>query len=58
MAEILEFVNARPAVLIPVVLLAAVVVFAVLKRLLKLAAILVIAGVLFVVLADYLGIAV
>ena len=58
MNEILEFLAARPVVLIPVLLLAAVIVFAVLKRLLKLAAIVAIAGVLYVVLVEYLGIAV
>jgi xanthine/uracil/vitamin C permease (AzgA family) len=58
MNEILEFLAARPVILVPVLLLAAMFVFAVLKRLLKVAAIVAIAGVLYVVLAEYLGLGV
>lgn len=52
---ILEYLLANPLILVPVLLLAAVLVFALLKRLLKLAAVLVIAGVLYVLLVEYVG---
>ena len=52
---LIEYALANPALLIPVLLLAAVVVFAILKKLLKLAAILVIAGVLYALLVEYFG---
>jgi hypothetical protein len=55
MDGILEFLLASPLILVPVLLLAAMVVFAILKKLLKLAAILAIAGALYVLLVEYMG---
>lgn len=55
MSGVLEFLLANPVFLVPLLLVAAVLVFAVLKKLLKLAAILAIAGVLYMLLMDYVG---
>lgn len=55
MDGILEFLLANPIFLVPLLLLAAAVLFALLKRLLKLAAIVAIAGVLYVLLVEYVG---
>lgn len=55
MIGVLEFLLENPLYLAPVLLLGAVLVFAVLKRLLKLAAIVAIAAVLYVLLAEYVG---
>ena len=55
MNGIVEFLLATPVLLIPLLLLVAVFVFAILKKLLKIAAILVIAGVLYGLLVKYLG---
>ena len=55
MAGILEFLLANPLFLVPVLLIVAVMVYAVLKRLLKIAAIVVIAGVLYLLLLEYFG---
>jgi|TARA_B100000809_G_scaffold182560_1_gene180332 hypothetical protein len=55
MAGIVEFLMANPIFLIPVLLLAAVMVYALLKKLLKMAAIVVIAGALYVLLVEYFG---
>ena len=52
---IVEYLLATPILLIPILLMAAMVVFALLKRLLKIAAIIVIAGALYVALVEYFG---
>ncbi len=55
MAGILEFLLANPIFLIPVLLLAAMMVYGLLKKLLKMVAIVVIAGALYVLLVEYFG---
>ena len=55
MAGIFEFLLANPLFLIPMLLLAAMLLYALLKKLLKLAAIVAIAGALYVVLVEYFG---
>ena len=55
MAGIVEYLLANPLFLIPVLLLAAVMLYALLKKLLKMAAIVAIAGALYVVLVEYFG---
>ena len=55
MNGILEYVLANPIFLAPILLVAAMMVYALLKKLLKIAAILVIAGALYVVLIRYVG---
>lgn len=53
--ELLEFLLANPIFLVPILLVVAMMVFALLKRLLKLAAVVAIAGVLYVLLVEYFG---
>ena len=55
MAGIVEFLLANPLFLIPLLLLAAMMLYAVLKKLLKMAAIVAIAGALYVMLVEYYG---
>lgn len=55
MAGIVEFLLANPLFLIPLLLLVAMMLYALLKKLLKMAAIVVIAGALYVVLVEYFG---
>ena len=55
MAGIVEFLLANPLFLIPLLLLVAVMLYALLKKLLKMAAIVVIAGALYVLLVEYFG---
>lgn len=55
MNDIVEYLLANPIFLAPLLLIAAMLVFAVLKRLLKMATIVVIAGVLYVLLVEYFG---
>ena len=55
MTEIVEYLLANPIFLAPLLLIAAVLVFALLKRLLKMAAIVMIAGVLYALLVEYFG---
>ena len=50
-----EFLVENPIVLVPLLLIIAVFLFAVIKKLLKLLAIATIAGVLYILLVDYLG---
>jgi hypothetical protein len=52
---IVDFLLATPLLLVPILLIVAMLVFAILKKLLKIAAILVIAGALYVLLVQYLG---
>lgn len=53
--DLVDFLLASPLLLVPILLVAAMMVFAILKRLLKLAAIVAIAGVLYVLLVEYFG---
>lgn len=53
MDEFLTYLLANPILLAPVLLIGAMMVFALLRKLLKLAAILVIAGALYVLLVEY-----
>ncbi len=55
MTGVVEYLLANPVFLAPILLIVAVLAFAVMKRLLKLAAILAIAGVLYVLLLQYVG---
>ncbi len=55
MEEIVEYLLATPVVLVPVLLIMAMIVMAVLKKLLKVALVLVVAGVLYVLLVEYFG---
>ncbi len=55
MTGIVEYLLANPIFLIPVLLMAAMLVYALLKKLIKMAAIVAIAGVLYVVLVEYFG---
>jgi hypothetical protein len=53
---IVEYALANPVLLIPILVLVAVAVFAILKKLLKLAAIILIAGVMYALLVEYFGV--
>jgi hypothetical protein len=55
MTDIVEYLLANPIFLAPLLLIAAMLVFALLKRLLKMATIVVIAGALYVLLVEYFG---
>ena len=55
MTDIIEYLLANPIFLAPILLLAAVMVFALLKKLLKMAAIVAIAGALYLLLVEYFG---
>jgi hypothetical protein len=55
MGDIIEYLLANPIFLAPILLLVAMLVFAVLKRLLKMAAIVAIAGALYLLLVRYYG---
>ena len=55
MDGIVEYLLANPLFLIPILLLAAMMIYAVLKKLLKMAAIVAIAGALYVVLVQTFG---
>ena len=55
MDGIVEYLLANPLFLIPILLLAAMMIYAVLKKLLKMAAIVAIAGALYVVLVQAFG---
>lgn len=55
MNEIVEYLLANPVFLAPLLLMAAMLLFAALKKLLKMAAIVAIAGVLYVLLVEYFG---
>lgn len=52
---LVEHLLANPIVLAPILLVVAMIVFAILKRLLKMATIVAIAGVLYVLLVEYFG---
>ena len=55
MTDLVDYLLANPIFLVPLLLVAAMLVFAILKKLLKMAAIVVIAGVLYVLLVEYFG---
>ena len=55
MTGIVEYLLANPLYLVPILLMAAMMVFALLKKLLKVAAIVAIAGGLYVLLMEYVG---
>lgn len=55
MNEIAEYLLANPIFLVPILFIAAMMVYALLKKLLKMAAVLVIAGVLYMLLVEYFG---
>jgi hypothetical protein len=55
MTDVVEYLLANPVLLAPILFLGAILVFAVLKRLLKLAMLLVIAGALYMLLLEYVG---
>jgi len=52
---IVEFLLATPIILVPLLLVAATLAFALLKKLLKMAAVVAIAGTLYLLLVEYLG---
>lgn len=52
---VIEYLLANPVVLAPVLLLAAMIIYAVLKKLLKVAVIVAIAGALYIALVEYFG---
>jgi len=52
---IIEYLLANPLYLVPILLLLAMMVYALLKKLLKIAAIVVIASALYVALVEYFG---
>ena len=55
MIGMIEFLVENPIVLVPLLLIIAVFLFAVIKKFLKLLAIATIAGVLYILLVDYFG---
>ncbi len=55
MDEIIEFLLTTPILLFPLLVVIAMIAFALLKKLLKVAAILAIAGVLYVLLLEHFG---
>lgn len=55
MNDLVEYLLANPIILAPILLIAAMLVFALLRKLLKMAAIVAIAGVLYVLLVEYFG---
>jgi len=55
MTDFVEYLLENPIFLAPLLLIAAMLVFALLKRLLKMAAIVAIAGGLYVLLVEYFG---
>jgi hypothetical protein len=52
---IIEYLLANPLYLVPILLMLAMMAYALLKKLLKMAAIVVIAGALYVALVEYFG---
>lgn len=55
MTGFVEFLLATPVLLAPLLIIVAMIGFAILKKLLKFAAILAIAGVLYMLLVEYVG---
>ena len=54
-AGLAEYLLANPMYLIPILLMVAVMVYAILKKLLKIAVIVAIAGAMYMVLVEYFG---
>lgn len=52
---LVEYLLANPIFLVPILLIAATIVYAILKKLLKMAAVLAIAGGLYILLVEYFG---
>ena len=55
MRDVVEYLLANPIFLAPILLMAAMIVFSLLKRLLKMAAIVAIAGALYLLMVEYFG---
>lgn len=55
MSDIVEYLIANPIFLAPILLMVAMIVFALIKKLLKMAAIVAIAGAMYLVLVEYFG---
>ena len=55
MRDVIEYLMANPVFLAPILLMAAMMLFALIKKLLKMAAIVAIAGALYLVMVEYLG---
>lgn len=55
MEDAVAYLLANPLILVPVLLIAAMIVVALIKRLLRMALVLVVAGVLYVLLMEYFG---
>jgi hypothetical protein len=55
MSDVLQYLLENPIFLAPILLLAAMMVYALLKRLLKMAAIVAIAGAMYLLLVEYFG---
>ncbi len=55
MSGVVQYLLANPILLVPVLLIVATLVWALIKKLLKMAAILMIAGALYVILVRYFG---
>jgi len=55
MSDIVDYLMANPIFLAPILLMVAMIVFALIKKLLKMAAIVAIAGAMYLVLVEYFG---
>jgi hypothetical protein len=55
MSEIIDYLMANPIFLVPILLVVAMMVFAILKKLLKMAAVVAIAGALYLLMVEYFG---
>jgi len=55
MSQVIEYLLANPVFLAPILLMAAMMVFALLKKLLKMAAIVAIAGAMYLLMVEYFG---
>lgn len=55
MRDIVDYLMANPIFLAPILLMAAMMVFAVLRKLLKMAVIIMIAGALYLLMVEYFG---
>lgn len=55
MQDVIEYLLANPIFLAPILLLLAMMVFALLKKLLKMAAIVAIAGAMYLLMVEYFG---
>ena len=55
MSDIVEYLMANPIFLAPILLMVAIIVFALIRKLLKMAAIVAIAGAMYLLLVEYFG---